>query len=219
MNKHMIASTFLAAALALVFLGCSSSSSKAPSLNPTSGQHPATWLQTHWVNYVTNPAACVACHGSTTDPAAAGGVAQVSCFTCHPNGPGHPTGWEDHLQHGRLGAQALADATPFSMKGMASCTVCHGADYATGVGTTVSCYACHTRAPHPNAPWGATNPPPDPTAHSSHDHTDPSNAPECFTCHAAGSAINVALGIVNPVPAASANAPRGCYNNTMCHGK
>ena len=216
MKNRMSAGTFLAAALALVFLGCSSASSNAPQQNPTTGQHPAGWVQDHWVQYVTNPTSCVACHGSTSDPAAAGGIAQVSCFSCHPNGPGHPTGWADHMQHGRIGAQAALNATPFSMQGMASCTVCHGADFATGVGTTTSCYTCHTKAPHPNAPWGAGNPPVDPTVNSSHDQTDPSNAPECYTCHQAGSAINQALGIVTPTPA---GASPGCYNNTMCHGK
>lgn len=218
MNKPFLIRTFLAAAAALAILGCSSSANPgAPKQDPVTGAHPATWLaQDHWQEYLKNPSACTPCHGSTTDAAAAGGTSQVSCFGCHhPSGPNHPAGWADPMHHGRLGAQAAADASAFSMKGMQSCQPCHGADYRSALGVTPSCYSCHTRAPHPDAPWGATNPPADGTTAPSHDRTDPSNAPACFQCHAAGSPNNA----INPVTPAPAGTTPGCFNGTMCHTK
>ena len=107
-----------------------------------------------------------------------------------------------------------ANSAPFSNQGMASCTVCHGTDYKTGVGYTESCYTCHTTAPHPPAPWGVGS------ANMTvprHDQTDVSNASACIACHAAGSAINTTLG-TNPVTPAGPTTPPGCYNATMCHG-
>lgn len=216
MNARTIISSFLAAAAALAILACSSAASNAPSQNPVTGQHPADWQQTHYVAFLKDPASCSPCHGSSLDPTIKG-TSSVTCFGCHhPNGPNHPTGWGDRTQHGRNGAQLPAGTTDFSMQGFASCTPCHGSDYNSPVGTTTpSCYACHTHAPHPNAPWGATNPPPDPTTSASHDHTDPSNAPECYKCHALGSSHNP---IVPVSPAPAGTAP-GCFNGTMCHNK
>lgn len=215
MRKRRMVGTFLAAAATLLFLGCSSSNSSAPTLSPTSGQHPATWVQTHWQDYTKAPNSCVPCHGSAQDPAAAGGTSQVSCFGCHhPNGPNHPANWADRAQHGRLGAQAAA--TPgdnMNMMGFASCTPCHGADYNTPIGAAPSCFSCHPQAPHGIPPWGATATPVDSTTHASHDQTDISNAPECFKCHAAGSPNNS----ITPKTPAAPNTPPGCFNGTLCH--
>jgi len=218
MNKRLIVRTLLAAAAALAFVGCTSTTSTqlTTTTNPVTGLHPANWQMTHYSAYLEAPTSCVPCHGSTTDAGGAAGTSQVSCFGCHhPSGPNHPAGWVDHFQHGRLGAQAPANPADFSMQGMASCQICHGQDYNTPVGVTPSCYACHNRAPHPNAPWGATNPPADGSVSSSHDRTDPSNAPACIQCHAAGSTHNP----VNPPTPAPAGTVPGCFNNTMCHGK
>jgi hypothetical protein len=209
MNKKFILRTCLAAAV-LALLGCSTSNPEAPALNPVTGQHPATWLNDHWTAYLQNPASCSPCHGSAVDSTAAGGTSQVSCFGCHhPFGPNHPAGWADPEQHGRLGAQAVADSAQFSMHGMASCEICHGTDFKTGVGVTPSCYSCHTQAPHAY-PWLGTT---DPTV-PRHSATDPSNAPVCYGCHAAGSANNP----INPPTPAPAGTVPGCTNSTMCHG-
>jgi hypothetical protein len=217
MRKHMIVRALVTAAATLLFLGCSSSNSSAPQLNPTSGQHPANWVQNHWSAATTNGSSCVPCHGSTTDQTQAGGTSGVSCFACHHlNGPSHPANWADRAQHGRLGAQAKYNV-PFTMQGFADCTPCHGTDYATTVSSNVpSCYTCHTKAPHPDAPWGVTTPLPNIATSSSHDQTDPTNAPECFKCHQTGSTINTTLGLTPLTPAAGAEP--GCFNNTMCHG-
>lgn len=77
---------------------------------------------------------CSECHGIHFD----GGIAGVSCFSCH-NGPrgviGHPEGWlsarEDSLHyHGRYGL--------YFVKG---CTTCHGPDLRGLLGP--SCFSCH----------------------------------------------------------------------------
>ena len=98
MKKRLFASTLVAAALALVFLGCSSASSNAPQLSPTAGQHPTGWVQDHWVQFVTNPTSCVACHGDLpamaaytralpvnphARPAKAGHPGPFACTECH----------------------------------------------------------------------------------------------------------------------------------------
>ena len=216
MNKGLIVRTFLAAAAALAFLACTSTSNTqlTTTANPITGQHPANWQTTHYAAYLAAPASCVPCHGSTTDAGGAAGTSQVSCFGCHhPAGPNHPAGWADPEQHGRMGAQLAANSADFSMQGFASCQICHGQDFNTPVGVTPSCLSCHTHAPHPDAPWGATNPPPAITS-PRHDKTDQSNAPVCYTCHAAGSSHNP----YNPVTPAPAGTTPGCFNNTMCHG-
>lgn len=219
MRYHAVVGTLLTAAATLLLMGCSSSRSGAPQQNPVTGQHPANWTQNHPKAYLLDPDSCTTCHGSTTDAAAAGGTSKVSCFGCHhPSGPNHPANWSDHMQHGRNGAQLAANTAAYSMQGFASCQVCHGADYTTGIGTTKSCFSCHTKgAPHPDAPWGATNPPANPATSSSHDQTAVSNAATCYVCHAANSTINLKLNLGLANPAASTTAP-GCFNSTMCHG-
>lgn len=216
MDTKMILRTLCAAAVALIAAGCSSGGSTTGQFNTATAQHPSNWTATHYTDYYANPDSCTPCHGSSTDPTQAGGTSGVSCFGCHhPNGPNHPINWDLPANHGRQGAQLVA-GDAFSIQGIASCQTCHGTDFKTAVyGNANSCYSCHTKAPHPDAPWGATNPPPDPSQ-PRHDETDPSNAPVCFTCHYAGSAINTQLGIAVVTPQQGA-AP-GCTNNTMCHG-
>lgn len=211
MKTGLIAKTFFAAMAALAIVGCSSTASNnAATLNPATGQHPATWQATHWSEYLKNPDGCKPCHGSTTDTAAAGGTSGVSCFGCHhPNGPHHPAGWASASQHGRLGAQGAPNgATFFQGKGFASCTPCHGTDYTNPVGITPSCKACHTKAPHPNKPWQSGLSPLNPN----HDKTDYANAAECVKCHALG-----ANSDITPQPPAPAGTTPGCFNGTLCH--
>lgn len=204
--------TCFAAVLALMVWGCSGSATNAPQFNGATGQHPAGWIQNHWVEFVKNPSQCTACHGSTKDPATAGGIAKVSCFTCHANGPWHPAGWSDPSQHGRLGAQlapVVTDSTTVpAMAGFAHCAKCHGSDYDNPIGITPSCKSCHTKAPHPDKPWVSTS-----VSLPNHVFTDQANAPECFKCHAAG-----ANSDLKPATPAPAGTDPGCFNNTMCHG-
>ena len=177
------------------------------------GAHTATWLTDHWAEYLKNPAQCRACHGSTTDPAQAGGIANVSCFSCHAKGVDHPTNWALPTQHGSNGAQLApvptAAPTVPVMAGFLHCAKCHGANYDGGL-ANVSCKSCHTKAPHPDLPWLADSAPVPVTGH---DKTDAGNTPACFQCHANG-----ANSAVTPSAPAPAGTAPGCNNATLCHG-
>ena len=197
----LAACTLLLMALATA---CSDAQSQAPSLDPVSGNHPAGWAQTHWEAYTKDPAKCRTCHGSTTDPAQAGGISKVSCFKCHAS-PDHPTGWVAGLQHGRLGAQAQ----PSDFAGFSNCATCHGSDYRQGLGTATSCFTCHTKAPHPDRPWLGGN-----AGVSSHAFTHEDNAAACAACH-----LNGANSTRVPATPPAIGAQPGCYNNTLCHDR
>ena len=196
--------------LALLLWGCGTSGGKGVPFNPTTGEHPTTWLRDHWTEYIKVPEQCRTCHGSTTDPALAGGIAKVSCYSCHTQGPVHHAGWALPAQHGRLGAELAPVATTSPtvpvMAGFAHCTKCHGAAFDGGV-VNVSCKACHTKAPHPAKPWYDAS-----GAHPSHAQVNPANASECAKCHAGG--LNSDL---RPLTAAAAGTAPGCYNATLCH--
>jgi hypothetical protein len=198
---------FFAVALAVLAWGCSESRTAAPQLNATTGQHPAGWMESHWAEYVKTPDQCRTCHGSTSDPAAAGGVSKVSCFTCHAQGVDHPTGWAVGSQHGRRGAQLAPNATDAKvMAGFAHCAKCHGDTYSGGVAS--SCKACHAKAPHPDRPWLGNA-----VALANHDKTDIGNASECAKCH-----TNGANSTRVPAAPPTTTTP-GCYNNTLCHDR
>ena len=205
--KQMVG-TCIAAVLALMVWGCSGTATNGPQFNASTGQHPQGWIQNHWAEAVKNPAQCTACHGSATDPAAAGGIAKVSCFTCHANGPWHPAGWSDPAQHGRQGAQLAPSTDPTVMAGFAHCAKCHGSNYDNPMVNVPSCKTCHTKSPHPDKPWQGST-----LSQPSHVFTDRGNAPECFKCHAGGA--NSSLVPATPAPAGTAP---GCFNNTLCHG-
>ncbi len=112
----------------------------------TSGKHTPEWINPkfdippvsdrfHGIFVNENSTnSCSQCHGSDLS----GGIAQVSCISCH-NGPtglwGHPEGWttgkNDPLHfHGY-----------YAKKYSLACTACHGADLKGAHGP--SCYSCH----------------------------------------------------------------------------
>jgi len=200
-SASLMVRTSVAAAIAVLFLGCSSSNSQAPQVS-AQAVHPTDWVTSHPAAFYQNPAQCTTCHGSYSDPTAAGGTSQMSCFQCHhPNGPAHPIGWEAGNQHGLMGAMAA----PSDSSGMLYCQTCHGTDYVSGPAN--SCLSCHTTAPHPpTAAW--TNP-----NQIWHGLTNGNNAAACFVCHAGGN--NSTQKPSTPAPAGTAP---GCMNNTMCHG-
>ena len=196
----------LALVLALLGLACSGGGKAIP-FSETTGHHPANWIEVHYAGYAATPDQCRSCHGSTTDPALAGGIAKVSCFTCHPKGIDHPAGWADPLQHGRQGAQLAPNATDkFAMAGFARCAKCHGTNFDNG--PAISCRSCHTKAPHPDKPWVSTT-----LLKSNHVETASANAPECAKCHTAG-----ANSSLKPLTVPPAGTAPGCFNNTLCHG-
>lgn len=194
----------LAATLVLLAWGCTEAASEAPKFDVPTGKHPADWVTTHYVDYNKNQEQCRTCHGSTKDPAQAGGTSGVSCFKCHAS-PDHPSGWSARDQHGRLGAQA-APGTMF--QGFADCAKCHGAEF-TGSGLATSCKSCHTKAPHPDRPWIGGN-----SGVATHSLTNEANATECAKCH-----TNGANSTRVPSTPAPAGTQPGCYNNTLCHDR
>ena len=195
--------------------GCSNGSNNAVILD-TTGKHPAGWVVAlnggnHPATYLAAPDKCQECHGTDLK----GGISNVSCFspdrngiTCHAQGPsGHPVGWNAPAQHG-----AHAKAAAIGVNGMAFCTNCHGANY-RGAGTAQKdCLRCHTRAPHPDAPWfiGTS------TRTSTHKDTDPTNAPACAVCHTGRA--NLSPAGIAALPATAIIGATGCFNNTLCHG-
>lgn len=202
----MAASCF-AMVLGLLAMGCAGKAGKATPFSETKGEHPANWIQVHYAGYAATPEQCQTCHGSTSDPALAGGISKVSCFTCHPRGVNHPAGWADPMQHGRNAAQLAVNSSDlFAMAGFARCAKCHGANYSNG--PAVSCKACHTKAPHPAKPWTGTT-----LLLPNHTQTHISNAPECAKCHTAG-----ANSTMKPLTTPPAGTAPGCFNETLCHG-
>jgi len=117
----------LAAALA-VGPGCSKTNSESVALTPQ-GTHPAGWDNVHGAFAKPDGAACVPCHGSAIDPAASGGIANVSCFSgprgaqwCHATGPAfHPPDW---LDKGGAHFHGAAFVGGTLINGM-SCASCH----------------------------------------------------------------------------------------------
>lgn len=204
----------LAAAVGLMALGCSGSATQAPQFDAVTGAHPTGWIQNHWEAFIQNPTQCATCHGSTSDPATSGGIAKVSCFTCHANGPWHPQGWSDPSQHGRNGAMLAPVATDSTtvpvMAGFAHCAKCHGSEYTNPIGVTPSCTSCHTKAPHPDkSVWAAV---PTNVTDPNHMFTNQANAPECFKCHANGNNSDM-----KPATPAPVGTEPGCFNGTLCH--
>lgn len=174
----------------------------------------SNWIQNHWAGYMATPNECRACHGSTTDPAQAGGIARVSCFSCHANGPTHNAStWPLPANHGWGGAMqapvaTIAPTNPV-MKGMLHCQKCHGTDF-NGGQSGISCKSCHTTAPHPGKPW---LPDTGSVALVGHPSVDPSNLTICAQCHARG-----ANSDLRPTSPALPGAAPGCFNATLCHG-
>ena len=106
------------------------------------------------------------------------------CADCHRKKPGTPGCYNNTLCHGprnvhdpgwaRPGEHGADAKKAPGNSGFAECKQCHGDDFRGGNrgDSGVSCYKCHTNAPHPDEPWI-----PD------HFSTDDANAPVCADCH------------------------------------
>jgi hypothetical protein len=164
---------------------------------PTGGSQHAIAATNQYVSGGT-VSSCADCHGADLS----GGISKASCFgpttDCHH---GTMPGWINPLQHGASAKRAPGSSSFFS------CQICHGKNF-QGDGSGISCFACHTLAPHPDGPW--RNP-----AGSTHTDTSEANAPVCAQCHFPGSPNNPPGHPATPAPAGT---PPGCSNNTLCHG-
>ena len=157
--------TFLAAAAVLFVLGCTSGGGSAPSQNPATGRTRPPGSPP------TGPAT-----SRTPAPAPLPRIRRGASHHCRhlrrdllrlppPPGPQPPGHLERRRadpgprsgRHGRRTRGAFDPNAPvFPNQGFVSCTPCHGVAYkdADG-GYALSCYTCHTTAPHPPKPWGA----------------------------------------------------------------
>jgi hypothetical protein len=124
MKTSLIVRTFLATAAALMVMACTSGGGSAPAVSPITGQHPATWLTTHWSGYLQNPGSCTTCHGSAAVQPATAVPSGVTCFGCHhPQGPNHPDTWNLAVPTPDHGLAAMAPAGPaFDPTAPAPCT-------------------------------------------------------------------------------------------------
>ena len=153
-----------------------------------------------------NAGGCTECHGADL----LGGISRVSCMD-NPSACHHGTVAEwvasgsGTQQHG-----ASAKRGPGSSS-MYACQICHGTDFRTDRGS-VTCFTCHTLAPHPDRPWRSGG------VDNTHVNVNTANAPVCFGCHADSPAGNVNNPHRPPTPAAPGTAP-GCFNGTMCHNQ
>lgn len=151
-----------------------------------------------------NVAGCTECHGVDL----LGGISRVSCMS-NPSACHHGTvaGWvasgSATQQHG-----ASAKRGPGSSS-MYACRICHGTDFRADRGS-VTCFTCHTLAPHPNRPWRSGG------VDNTHVNVNAANAPVCYGCHAGGANTNPPHP--PPSPAPPGTAP-GCFNGTMCHSQ
>jgi len=211
MNRAKLMSGFaVLIALSVTLIGCSSGVDGAPGVDSLMGDHPAEWKKTHAKEFA-DVSRCETCHGSVTDRAKSGGISKVSCFNCHANGVKHTYNFALASQHGRGAAQLEPNDKPASMAGFAYCQKCHGDDF-KGWGNAVSCFACHTKAPHPDKPWTGAH-----ISTPSHTRTGSGNATVCYNCHRDGS--NNSSLTVKPNPSNPVGTQPGCFNNTMCHSR
>jgi len=209
MNRAKLISGFaVPAAFVITLISCASGLDSAPKVDSLLGTHPNDWAKSHGSDFLKNTSGCNTCHGSVTDRASSGGISKVSCFNCHHNGVSHTSGFASASGHGRNAAQLVPSSGLTPMAGFASCKKCHGDDY-SGYGDAVSCMACHTKAPHPDAPWTGKN-----IDVVSHTFTAVENMSACAQCHTGG-----ANSTLKPSTAPPPGTPAGCFNNTLCHSR
>ncbi|NTV50766.1 MAG: CxxxxCH/CxxCH domain-containing protein [Geobacteraceae bacterium] len=190
------------------------------------GGHEDGFIATHFVAFNSDREQCVVCHGSYTDPAASGGVANVSCFSasrgdqsCHTSGPLHPAGYAAPALHGHLAKIDLV-----------YCQQCH-ADSATPprfaipkTNMPAGCESagCHSaNTAHPS-PWLAGRGTPANT--TSHINATAANLDSsCGLCHGVGltggatapSCMTTAVNGIRCHSSSPAANPTGCLS---CHG-
>jgi len=155
--SQMMKQRLMVFALATAFVftsGCSSENPKSV-FNPDASGHPANWLPAeHKKSAEADITACTQCHGASLD----GGVADLSCTSCHLGGTTaiHPAEWSSIFSHGPYvntaptGTAACANlyCHGTSLAGVTdsgpSCTSCHSLPYTPA---SVACGSCHALPP------------------------------------------------------------------------
>ena len=185
--SQIMTRSFLSAAIVLMIMivaaGCSNPNAQT-SFNTDTGKHSTGWLPAgHAASASADLTTCAECHGAALD----GGIANVSCTTCHLGGPAsvHPTGWTViYIDHGPYSAGS----------GTASCAnqYCHGPALAGVVNSGPGCDSCHTwpftsgsiscGACHSIPPAG-TRYPNTAGRHAMHTAITGTSAASCNACH------------------------------------
>jgi plastocyanin len=98
-----------------------------------------------------DPTPCQQCHGENLD----GGIAQVSCYSCHDGpygGLGHPAGWLSGTNN------LLSFHGPYGLDFSSGCTTCQGVDlnggyvFSSPTGSAPGCPSCHPIGVPPSPP-------------------------------------------------------------------
>lgn len=202
-----IAVTTLCAAILLA--GCSKVRDDLPPKAPTISEtiHPEGWLEERSASFhgaqlkarTWDASGCKNCHGQDLS----GGVAKVSCFTCHALYP-HSPGWFPEVEGKTFHGDYVENNGP------TSCKPCHGNDYSGGFSEVSCTNNCHGDAGgHPSG-WAT------PTSQNFHglallnsnwdlgackvchgnDYRGGNSEQSCYECHTGG--------------------PEDC---TVCHGQ
>jgi len=145
-NKSLVPILCLITGL-LVLVGCSDSRTNSGIF--VNGEHPAGWLPAgHVASAQADITTCESCHA----PDLSGGIAGVSCVSCHLGGANsvHPAEWS--------GMTGTAHAPYATANGTAACAneFCHGTTLGGVPDSGPSCSSCHLGGPtaiHPAA-WG-----------------------------------------------------------------
>jgi hypothetical protein len=131
-----IALTCLLIAGLVMAAGCGDPNSRS-NFDPDASKHQAGWLPAGHMNAArVDISSCQSCHGPELD----GGIAGVSCTTCHLGGAlsMHPAAWAGTI---------LRSHGPFVVaNGSDSCknVYCHGSTLLGVTGSGPSCSSCHS---------------------------------------------------------------------------
>ena len=135
----------------MVFGGCSSGPtvSSLGFLNAL-GDHPEGWVTSHPAFALPDGSDCTECHGSVTDAAQSGGIANVSCFIasrngvgCHANGPSFQSLNMLNEAGGNFPGTALTDNEPFPTAFHPTGWANPDAHGASDTGNAEACAHCH----------------------------------------------------------------------------
>ncbi len=215
--------------LVLSLAGCGSSERNDQSVfDPETGRHMKDWMPTaHMTAAKSDPAACTDCHGADYK----GGIAGVSCTSCHLGGPSavHPSDWKPvYSTHGAY--------VKTNNAGACSNQYCHGPSLAGVAKSGPSCTSCHLGGPtaiHPSdwtpvysthGPYAKTNT----TGACSNQYCHGTSlsgvadsGPSCTLCHLGGP---TSIHPADWTPVYSAHGPYVKANSTgacasqYCHG-
>ena len=183
--------------------------------------HPAGWLPAgHMTAARADMNTCGSCHGADFS----GGIARVSCSSCHMGGASsvHPLDWQ-------ISANINHRWTAFN-SGTTSCAnaYCHGSDLAGGPESGPACDSCHTPVPsaencttcHGFPPAGAFFP----NTAGKHEKHTALRGVDCSVCHINKNHadINVDVNFLSLYSAKSGtpshDAAGHTCSNVSCHG-